>query len=268
MLLRSVMRHVKDQNWFAVGIDFLIVVVGVFIGIQVSNWNAALNDRAREHEYYLQILKDLRKDLMMARVVAHDARLFDQHGDYLAEALADPDFTIEDPDYVALSIARAGYVRFPVINRHTINELESVGGLILLRDQRIKGAILDYYDAVSNTGQWNELLRAQQLMYKNAHLGLLSRETERQIAIRISTFDNDFRTWQDEKAGLGPDGLGVDLSMAEDMLRRARARPDFPGALAIMEVVHSRLELRAGLIERQAAALISIIEQHIGATPH
>ena len=41
MLLRSVTQHVKDQNWFAVGIDFLIVVVGVFVGIQVSNWNEA-----------------------------------------------------------------------------------------------------------------------------------------------------------------------------------------------------------------------------------
>jgi len=39
LILRSVIRHVRDQNWFAVGLDFLIVVVGVFIGIQVSNWN-------------------------------------------------------------------------------------------------------------------------------------------------------------------------------------------------------------------------------------
>ncbi len=41
MLLRRITEHIKAQNWFAVGIDFIIVVVGVFIGIQVSNWNAA-----------------------------------------------------------------------------------------------------------------------------------------------------------------------------------------------------------------------------------
>jgi len=40
MLLRRVIEHVKAQNWTAVGLDFVIVVVGVFIGIQVSNWNA------------------------------------------------------------------------------------------------------------------------------------------------------------------------------------------------------------------------------------
>ena len=39
MLLRRITKHVTDQNWFAVFIDFLIVVVGVFIGIQVANWN-------------------------------------------------------------------------------------------------------------------------------------------------------------------------------------------------------------------------------------
>jgi len=39
MLLRSISKHVKDQNWFAVGVDFFIVVVGLFIGIQMANWN-------------------------------------------------------------------------------------------------------------------------------------------------------------------------------------------------------------------------------------
>ncbi|MHA7872670.1 MAG: hypothetical protein ACX939_10000, partial [Hyphococcus sp.] len=50
MLLRRVIEHVKTQNWTAVALDFVIVVVGVFIGIQVSNWNAARADRAEERQ--------------------------------------------------------------------------------------------------------------------------------------------------------------------------------------------------------------------------
>ncbi|MEM8984104.1 MAG: hypothetical protein AAGC71_13820 [Pseudomonadota bacterium] len=46
MLLRRITKHVKDQNWFAVGIDFVIVVIGVFIGIQVANWNDARTNKA------------------------------------------------------------------------------------------------------------------------------------------------------------------------------------------------------------------------------
>lgn len=46
MLLRRVIEHVKDQNWFAVGIDLVIVVIGVVIGIQVANWNDVRNNKA------------------------------------------------------------------------------------------------------------------------------------------------------------------------------------------------------------------------------
>lgn len=38
MILRRLTNHMKDQNWFAVGLDFSIVV-GVFIGLQVNSWN-------------------------------------------------------------------------------------------------------------------------------------------------------------------------------------------------------------------------------------
>ena len=45
MLLRRITKHVKEQNWFAVGIDFVIVVIGVFIGIQVANWNTVQSNK-------------------------------------------------------------------------------------------------------------------------------------------------------------------------------------------------------------------------------
>lgn len=40
MLLRRVKDHVVRQNWTAIAIDCVIVVVGVFVGTQVSNWNS------------------------------------------------------------------------------------------------------------------------------------------------------------------------------------------------------------------------------------
>ena len=62
MLLRRITQHVKDQNWFAVGIDFLIVVIGVFIGIQVSNWNEARTSDIREKVILADLLEDLQAD--------------------------------------------------------------------------------------------------------------------------------------------------------------------------------------------------------------
>ena len=46
MLLLRMTKHVRDQNWLAVGLDFVIVVAGVFIGVQLGNWNGANADKA------------------------------------------------------------------------------------------------------------------------------------------------------------------------------------------------------------------------------
>jgi hypothetical protein len=40
MLLRSLTKHVKEQNWFAVFIDFFIVLLGILLAFQITEWSA------------------------------------------------------------------------------------------------------------------------------------------------------------------------------------------------------------------------------------
>lgn len=63
MLYRRFMIHLKDQNWTAVLLDFFIVVFGVFIGIQVNNWNQTRIDFREEREYLELLIRDLENDL-------------------------------------------------------------------------------------------------------------------------------------------------------------------------------------------------------------
>jgi hypothetical protein len=37
MILRRITEHVKAQNWTAIWIQFVLLVSGVFLGIQVAN---------------------------------------------------------------------------------------------------------------------------------------------------------------------------------------------------------------------------------------
>jgi hypothetical protein len=60
VLLRRITEHVKGQNWTAIVLDFVIVVVGVFIGIQVSNWNERLAFEKREQV----LLRELRGEVV------------------------------------------------------------------------------------------------------------------------------------------------------------------------------------------------------------
>ena len=70
MLLRRVIQHVKHQDWFAVALDFVIVVVGVFIGIEVANWNSERAGYQRETEALVELRNELE-----ASIVATQAKL-------------------------------------------------------------------------------------------------------------------------------------------------------------------------------------------------
>lgn len=45
MILRRFSQSLQQQNWAAIVIEFILLVAGVFLGIQVANWNAARVDR-------------------------------------------------------------------------------------------------------------------------------------------------------------------------------------------------------------------------------
>ena len=59
MLLRSITKHVKDQNWFAVALDFFIVVVGILIAFQITNWNEERSNGQLRVSYLERLQSDL-----------------------------------------------------------------------------------------------------------------------------------------------------------------------------------------------------------------
>ncbi|MEM7728525.1 MAG: hypothetical protein AAF311_04540 [Pseudomonadota bacterium] len=62
MILRRIRAHVEAENWFAVFLDFAIVVLGVFIGIQLGNWNAEQQARAADAVFLGRIADDIESD--------------------------------------------------------------------------------------------------------------------------------------------------------------------------------------------------------------
>jgi hypothetical protein len=48
-------------------LDFAIVVVGVVIGMQVSNWNEAHADKRLGRAYVVRLTRDIEQDLVAVR---------------------------------------------------------------------------------------------------------------------------------------------------------------------------------------------------------
>jgi len=59
MILARLSAAIRAQNWFAVVVEFVIVVAGVAIGFQINAWNEARQERQREAEYLQQLEVEL-----------------------------------------------------------------------------------------------------------------------------------------------------------------------------------------------------------------
>lgn len=62
MLLRRFAKHLKEQHWTAICIEFAIVVVGVFLGLQVQNWNQARAEREAAVIYHARLIEEIRRN--------------------------------------------------------------------------------------------------------------------------------------------------------------------------------------------------------------
>lgn len=141
MLLRRVTQHIQNQNWFAVFIDFMIVVVGVFIGIQVANWNEARIDREDEVRY----LKAMAEDVVMSlgKGTQALARLERQQNDRkeLLERSTSGDWDLSSARLDEL-ILNGFFFAEPISIEHvTFETLKNSGQFALIGDQTLQAAL-------------------------------------------------------------------------------------------------------------------------------
>lgn len=72
MLLRNLTKHVKDQNWFAVALDFFIVVVGILLAFQITNWSAARQDNQIYEQARIRVIEEAKANLVLSQDAIQD----------------------------------------------------------------------------------------------------------------------------------------------------------------------------------------------------
>ena len=63
VIARRVLAQLRRHDWFAVVIELVVVVVGVFIGLQASNWNEDRQTNARAAVFTERLRADLREEV-------------------------------------------------------------------------------------------------------------------------------------------------------------------------------------------------------------
>lgn len=138
MILRRLTQNVKDQNWFAVVLDFIIVVIGVVIGLQVSNWNEARAEMARASEYSARLMDDLdfEYDYVISLIDYTEATLEAGNEAYLGLT-----GQVEmDDKTIMIHAFRASQYNWYERRRATFDEMVSAGSFRLIENGQLRDA--------------------------------------------------------------------------------------------------------------------------------
>jgi hypothetical protein len=140
MILRRVIAHFREQEWTAIGLDFLIVVVGVFVGLQVNNWNEARADARREVFYLTSLRQDF--DFIIAELEG-DAARYEEIAKSMSLLLEQSRTQSPDASLAELHAAASQLILMegtPIVSDTYLN-LTGSGDLAIIKSQTIKNSL-------------------------------------------------------------------------------------------------------------------------------
>jgi hypothetical protein len=166
----------RRQDWQTVTVEFLLVVLGVLLALQLDNWNEQRKDHALFQDYLVQLQADLRADINQAEGRIEASRSLDERAAYLISVIEGKATQPIDQNLLVSSVLAAGYAYLDLVNRQTYDELISTGNLRLFPDTALKRDVVSYYARQELGNQWNTLIQSVQIDYRRATRNLLSAE--------------------------------------------------------------------------------------------
>ena len=150
MLLRRISAHVRGENWFAVVLDLLVVVVGLFLGLQIDTWWEGQKEARIESTYLQEIREDFElnrsslheqisdvEQIIRSMIVLHEQSTLVESSLSIVELNENFSLINDMPTFV---IATRAYAN-----------LTGSGDLKLLRNRQLKNLLAAYYAAAALT---------------------------------------------------------------------------------------------------------------------
>jgi hypothetical protein len=158
MIFRRIIQQVREQNWTAIAIEFVLLVLGVFLGLQAQEW--ANERQARSEERAL--LASLRTEFTEARseLIAQTEkhRRIETDVTYVIETLSHAEQS--GTSHATVLDARFAWALIGTTTQLSQGELKgmlSAGRLSLIRNPALRSALADW-DSVLADATEDELL--------------------------------------------------------------------------------------------------------------
>lgn len=147
MIINRLAIAIRHQNWSQIITEILIVVIGIFLGLQVTSWNDERLDRVQERVYLTRLHSDVLDALNFNEVnfsgivLAQQFYDFDKLLDEIGMVFDGTNIEIRLDDQHCFAIMASHIYNDLTIDIPTIQELTTSGQLTLIKSENIKQAI-------------------------------------------------------------------------------------------------------------------------------
>ena len=179
MILRRLAHHLREQNWTAIAIEFVLLVLGVFLGIQVANWNAEREANQKSAILTERLKADLRgEDWTYQFLIAYNREVL-ANANRAAGAL-EGKAALSD-EALLIAAYRATQYRNRNQRGSTFDELIATGNIDLIRDRTLRDTAIRLY----NLAVFDNLVQeGMQSRYREAFRMSLPNDVQRALGER------------------------------------------------------------------------------------
>ena len=219
--------------------ELAIVTLGVLLALWADQAMQAHEEAARAVSYLERLQEDVRADIRSLRFSRDQSRNRLAITRQVDAWLSDGD-ALPDPDSLVMNVHFAGVLFPPTISRFTIEELKSTGDLRLLKNERLKRQVADYYNQIGlQIDQWSAW---GDVGITETYFRELAFVLDPEPRLRAGTFDPALmRRFLSASGGGDPASysevqgdapeIGATRADADRILMRMRTRPNFEGYL-------------------------------------
>lgn len=173
---KKFLQEGKTSSYFKYAIgEIVLVVIGILIALQINNWNERRMDRIQEKKFLVRFEEEITTNIenISISLMLNKDRM--KRAEFLMKTIDSPQLAENSTSYFIRSIEHAGYTFYPVISDNTFQEIKSSGKLSLIRNEKIRSALQQYYSWWSfDLGQYNFIREDTQLRYNHEKEGILS----------------------------------------------------------------------------------------------
>ena len=173
MILARLSEQLRSQNWAAVIIELLVVILGVYIGFQITAWDEEREIASQKGMYLERLREDLLHDASEIDLVVRVNTRAMEDIRYLEAVIGNPIEAASDPNRIMGATGFPGGVRQLRLRRDSYDELVANGKLGVLSNRELEDVIIEFYSDREERDQFNVLGIEKAIQFQELVSGLL-----------------------------------------------------------------------------------------------